>query len=192
MQRHYIDIIDQDSLTLETDEAPTPAVGELLIAVDFAGVNRADVLQRMGLYPVPEDASPIMGLEVAGTVVSIGASVEGWAIGDKVCALVHGGGYASHAIARADHCLRVPTNLDTKTAAALPEALLTVWHNVFTLGRLKAGETLLVHGGGSGIGSIAVQLAKARGANVIATAGGAEKCAAVKALGADDVIDYRT
>ena len=192
MQRHYIDIIDQDSLTLETDEAPTPAVGELLIAVDFAGVNRADVLQRMGLYPVPEDASPIMGLEVAGTVVSIGASVEGWAIGDKVCALVHGGGYASHAIARADHCLRVPTNLDTETAAALPEALLTVWHNVFTLGRLKAGETLLVHGGGSGIGSIAVQLAKARGANVIATAGGAEKCAAVKALGADDVIDYRT
>lgn len=191
MERQHITILDQHTLALETDAAPEPGMGELLIAVDFAGVNRADVLQRVGLYPVPADASPIMGLEVAGTIVAIGSAVQDWVVGDKVCALVHGGGYANYAIARADHSLPIPSQFDTRSAAALPEALLTVWHNIFTLGALQAGETLLVHGGGSGIGSIAVQLVKSRGARVVATAGGADKCRAVAALGADLVIDYR-
>lgn len=191
MQRQFIDIEDFETLVLREDTAPTPAAGQISIAVDHAGVNRADVLQRMGLYPVPPDASPIMGLEVAGTVLEVGPDTSDFAAGDRVCALVQGGGYANVAIAQADHTLRIPETVSVRDAAGLPEALLTVWHNVFRLGKLQAGETALIHGGASGIGSLAVQMAKARGATVIATAGGAEKCARVAALGASFVADYR-
>lgn len=192
MLRHYIDIESPESLQYRQDQLRAPGNGEIAIAVDYAGVNRADILQRLGLYPVPDDASPIMGLEVAGQVAAIGPEVTTFTPGERVAALVQGGGYASAAIARADHTLKLPENIDTRTGAALPEALLTVWHNVFTLGRLQAGETLLVHGGGSGIGSIAIQMAKSRGATVVATAGGPDKCAKVEALGAVFVADYRS
>ena len=191
MQRRYIDIESPEALTLQEDTLGAPGPGELAITVDFAGINRADILQRLGLYPVPEDASPILGLEVAGEIATLGPGVNEFAVGDRVAALVQGGGYASTAIARADHSLLLPESIDNQQGAALPEALLTVWHNVFVLGKLQPGETLLVHGGGSGIGSIAIQMAKARGARVVATAGGAEKCDRVRALGADFVADYR-
>jgi len=191
VQRHFINIDSPEQLSLQTDNAPLPKPGEVLIDVHFAGVNRADVLQRMGLYPVPDDASPILGLEVSGHVAALGDGVDGLKVGDPVCALVHGGGYASYAIARVDHCLPIPPSVSLQQAAALPEALLTVWHNVFSLGKLAPNEILLVHGGGSGIGSIAVQMAKAMGARVVATAGGAEKCQRVRKLGADHVIDYQ-
>ena len=191
MRRRYIDIESSETLTLREDTLSTPGPGELAITVDFAGINRADILQRLGLYPVPEDASPILGLEVAGEIAAIGPGVKDFAVGDRVAALVQGGGYASTALARADHSLLLPESINNQQGAALPEALLTVWHNVFVLGKLQPGETLLVHGGGSGIGSIAIQMAKARGARVVATAGGAEKCDRVRALGADFVADYR-
>lgn len=196
MTRRYIEIEDTGRLVLRSDEVPQPRAGEVLIAVDYAGVNRADVLQRLGLYPVPEDASPIMGLEVSGVVAAVSsqeseAAAEGFKVGDRVCALVHGGGYADFAIARADHCLGIPEGIDSRTAAALPEALLTVWHNVFTLGGLQPGNTVLIHGGASGIGSIGVQLAKQLGSRVLATAGGPVKCARVAELGAEFVADYR-
>lgn len=191
MLRHYIDIESPESLRYRQDQLRAPGNGEIAIAVDYAGINRADILQRLGLYPVPDDASPIMGLEVAGRVAAIGSEVTTFTPGERVAALVQGGGYASAAIARADHTLKLPENIDTRTGAALPEALLTVWHNVFTLGKLQAGETLLVHGGGSGIGSIAIQMAKSQGATVVATAGGPDKCAKVEALGAVFVADYR-
>jgi len=191
LQRHYINIDSPEKLSVQIDTAPAPKPDEVLIEVHYAGVNRADVLQRLGLYPVPEDASPILGLEVSGTITALGDDVSGWQVGDPVCALVHGGGYATQAIARADHCLPIPPAVSLEQAGALPEALLTVWHNVFTLGGLKANQTLLIHGGGSGIGSIGVQMAKAIGARVVATAGGAEKCHRVSTLGADHVIDYQ-
>lgn len=191
MDRQYIAITEKGDLAVERDQMVAPGHGEIAIDVAFAGVNRADILQRMGLYPVPPDASPILGLEVAGTVAAVGSRVSDFSVGDRVCALVHGGGYASAAIARADHTLAVPDELSLEQAAALPEALLTVWHNVFTLGRLSAGETLLIHGGGSGIGSIGIQMAKHRGARVLATAGGPDKCQRVEALGADWVADYK-
>ena len=190
--RRYVEIADQDTLVVREDSAPSPGAGELRIEVAFAGVNRADVLQRLGLYPVPDDASPIMGLEVSGTVAELGVGCEQFSVGDRVCALVHGGGYASTAIAREDHCLKVPESIDLQAAAALPEALLTVWHNVFTLGKLAAGETVLIHGGGSGIGSLGIQMAKAQGATVVSTAGTDEKCARVAALGADHVVNYKS
>ena len=192
MQRQYIDIDNADALSLRTDTLCAPVTGEIAIAVDFAGVNRADILQRLGLYPVPADASPILGLEVSGQVAAIGPDVEGFAIGDNVAALVQGGGYATLANARTDHTLKLPPNIDSRHGAALPEALLTVWHNVFVLGELRPDETLLIHGGGSGIGTVAIQMAKAWGSRVIATAGGPEKCARVRALGADVVLDYRS
>jgi len=191
MDRQYITITEKGDLTVERDQMVAPDHGEIAIDVAFAGINRADILQRMGLYPVPPDASPILGLEVAGTVASVGGGVSDFTVGDRVCALVHGGGYASAAIARADHTLAVPDELSLEQAAALPEALLTVWHNVFTLGRLSAGETLLIHGGGSGIGSLGIQMAKYRGARVLSTAGGSDKCQRVEALGADWVADYK-
>ncbi|WP_435213113.1 NAD(P)H-quinone oxidoreductase [Luminiphilus sp. nBUS_16] len=192
MHRQYIDIENPDTLSLCNDTIAAADAGEITIAVDFAGVNRADILQRLGLYPVPDDASPILGLEVAGKVAAIGPNVEGFEIGDSVAALVQGGGYATSVNARADHTLKLPANINSRSGAALPEALLTVWHNVFTLGRLKPDETLLVHGGGSGIGTMAIQMAKAWGARVVATAGGHEKCARVRSLGADLVLDYRS
>ena len=171
---------------------PAPGAGEVLIAVAAAGVNRPDVLQRRGGYPPPPGASDIPGLEVAGTVVALGAGVDGWRVGDRVCALVAGGGYATRCVAPAPQCLPVPGPLDLVAAAAIPETFFTVWTNVFERGRLVAGESALVHGGTSGIGTTAVQLAVARGARVFATAGTDEKCRAVEALGAERGINYRT
>jgi len=171
---------------------PVPGPGEVLIRVAAAGVNRPDVLQRRGNYPPPPGASDIPGLEVAGTVAAVGAGVEGWRTGDAVCALVSGGGYATMCVAPAPQCLRVPANLDLVAAAAIPETFFTVWTNVFDRGRLQAGETALFHGGTSGIGTTAIQLATARGATVFATAGSDEKVRACEALGARHAINYRT
>ncbi len=171
---------------------PRPGEGEVLIKVAAAGVNRPDVLQRKGGYPPPPGASPLPGLEVAGTIVEVGAGVDGWARGDAVCALVAGGGYAEYCVAPALQCLRVPSGLSMVEAAAVPETFFTVWTNVFQRGRLAAGETILIHGGSSGIGTTAIQLAKSFGATVLTTAGSDEKCAACRDLGADWAINYRT
>lgn len=170
---------------------PTPGPGEVLIKVAAAGVNRPDVAQRMGLYPPPPDASPILGLEVAGEIVELGEGVDKRLLGNKVCALVNGGGYAEFALAPAGQCLRVPANLTLAEAAALPETFFTVWTNVFDRAQLKAGETFLVHGGSSGIGSTAIQLAKAMGARVFTTAGSDKKCEFCRLLGADLAVNYR-
>ena len=171
---------------------PVPGPGEVLIRVAAAGVNRPDVLQRRGAYPPPPGASDIPGLEVAGTIATAGAGVEGWRTGDAVCALVSGGGYATMCVAPAPQCLRVPATLDLVSAAAIPETFFTVWSNVFDRGRLQVGETVLFHGGTSGIGTTAIQLAVARGATVFATAGSDEKVQACEALGARRAINYRT
>lgn len=175
-----------------TRPTPKPADGEVLIKVAAAGINRPDVLQRMGVYPPPPGASDLPGLEVAGTIAAVGAGVTGWKPGDTVCALLPGGGYAAYAAAPAPQCLPVPAGLDMVAAAALPETVFTVWTNVFERGRLAAGERFLVHGGTSGIGTTAIQLAKAFGATVFATAGGPEKARACEDLGAERGIDYRT
>jgi NADPH2:quinone reductase len=174
---------------------PVAGVGELLIRVTASGVNRPDVLQRTGNYPVPPGASDIPGLEVAGTVVDgdMQAMREaGFQVGDRVCALVAGGGYADHCVAPVGQCLPVPQGLSDEEAACLPETFFTVWSNVFDRGRLQAGETLLVQGGSSGIGVTAIQMAKALGARVIVTAGSDDKCAACLRLGADHAINYKT
>ncbi len=170
---------------------PKPGVGEVLIAVDYAGVNRPDVVQRLGRYPPPPGASPILGLEVAGRIVEVNAVETGWKIGDEVCALAHGGGYAEFCVVNAAHCLPIPKGLTTREAAGLPENFFTVWTNVFVRGRLKPGETLLVHGGSSGIGLAAIQLAKALGSNVFTTVGNAEKMAACLRHGADAAFNYK-
>ena len=170
---------------------PEPGVGELLVRVAAAGVNRPDVFQRQGSYPPPPGASDIPGLEIAGTVAALGPGAEGWRIGDAVCALVTGGGYAEYCAAPTAQCLAVPEGFDMVKAAALPETHFTVWENVFRRGRLEGGERLLVHGGSSGIGTTAIQIAHARGARVFATAGSAEKCAACEKLGAERAINYR-
>ena len=171
---------------------PVPAEGEVLIRVAAAGVNRPDVFQRRGRYAPPPGASDIPGLEVSGTIETVGPGVTGVAAGDAVCALVSGGGYAEYCVAPAPQCLPVPRGMDVVTAAAIPETFFTVWTNVFQRGRLQPGESLLVHGGSSGIGTTAIQLAKARGARVFATAGSADKCAACERLGAERCVDYRT
>jgi putative PIG3 family NAD(P)H quinone oxidoreductase len=175
-------------------ERPDPSAGdgELLIAVEAAGVNRPDILQRRGHYPPPPGASDIPGLEVAGTVAAIGHGVRDWQPGDRVCALVSGGGYATLCVAPAPQCLPIPAPLDFIAAAAIPETFFTVWTNVFDRGRLRAGESALFHGGASGIGTTAIQLASARGARVLATVGSDQKCRAVEALGAERGINYRT
>ena len=175
-------------------ERPDPAAGdgELLIAVEAAGVNRPDILQRRGHYPPPPGASDIPGLEIAGIVAAIGPGVRNWQRGDRVCALVSGGGYATLCVAPAPQCLPIPAPLDFIAAAAIPETFFTVWTNVFDRGRLKAGESALFHGGSSGIGTTAIQLASARGARVFATAGSDQKCRAIEALGAERGINYRT
>jgi NADPH2:quinone reductase len=178
-------------MAVEQGPVPQPGAGEVLIKVAYAGVNRPDVMQRRGLYPPPPGASPIIGLEVAGHVAALGADVAGFGEGDAVCALVAGGGYAEYCVAPAPQCLPVPKGLTLCEAAALPETFFTVWTNVFDRGRLQAGETFLVHGGTSGIGTTAIQLAHAWGARVFATAGNAEKCAFCKTLGAEAAIDYR-
>lgn len=170
---------------------PQPASGEVLIQVAAAGVNRPDCLQRQGSYPPPPGASDIPGLEVAGTLVALGAGVDEWRIGDPVCALLTGGGYAEYCVAPAPQCLPIPAGLSMPQAAALPETFFTVWSNVFDRACLQPGETLLVHGGASGIGTTAIQLAKALGSRVFATVGGGEKVQPCLALGAERVIDYR-
>lgn len=170
---------------------PVPGAGELLIQVAAAGVNRPDVLQRRGQYPPPPGASDIPGLEVAGTVAALGKGVQGWRIGDRVCALVAGGGYATLCAAPVPQCLPVPGPLGLVAAAGVPETFFTVWTNVFDRGRLQPGETALFQGGSSGIGTTAIQLAAARGARVFATAGSDEKCRACEALGAERGINYR-
>lgn len=171
---------------------PAPGPGQVLIKVAAAGVNRPDVLQRKGLYPAPKGHSEIPGLEVAGTVAATGAGAARFKAGDKVMALVNGGGYAEYTIAEEPACIPVPAFLPMIEAAALPETFFTVWHNVFERAGLKPGEWFMIHGGTSGIGVTAIQLAKAFGAKVIATAGGPEKCAACTKLGADRAVDYRT
>lgn len=178
-------------LVLADREAPRAEAGELLIEVVAAGVNRPDVMQRRGLYPAPPGASDLPGLEVAGTVAAVGAGVSGWQVGDRVCALTNGGGYAQYVTAPAGQCLPVPEGIDLVAAAGLPETCFTVWTNVFDRGRLQPGESLLVHGGSSGIGTTAIQIARALGATVYATAGSEEKCRACEALGASRAINYR-
>jgi putative PIG3 family NAD(P)H quinone oxidoreductase len=178
-------------LRLVDGPRPEPGPGQVLIRVHAAGVNRPDLLQREGKYPPPPGASPIPGLEVAGEVIAAGAGVTAPAMGDRVCALLTGGGYAEVAVADAGLCLPVPAGFSAVEAAALPETFFTVWHNVFQRGGLARSESLLVHGGGSGIGTTAIQLGAAFGARVFATAGSAEKCAACRRLGAELAIDYR-
>lgn len=170
---------------------PRPGPGELLIRVAAAGVNRPDVLQRLGLYPPPPGASDLPGLEVAGTVAAVGEGVSGWREGDALCALVAGGGYAAYCVAPAPQCLPIPRGLSAVEAAGVPETFFTVWSNVFERGALKPTESLLVHGGTSGIGTTAIQLAKAFGARVFATAGSPAKARACEELGADRGIDYK-
>ena len=170
---------------------PSPAAGEVLIQVAAAGVNRPDTMQRAGHYPPPPGASDIPGLEVAGTIVQVGAEVRDWQTGDRVCALVSGGGYAEYCVAPAPQCLPVPEGSDFTHAAAIPETFFTVWTNVFERGRLQPGESILIHGGSSGIGTTAIQLARAFSSRVFATAGSAEKCAACERLGAERAINYR-
>lgn len=181
-----------DMLVPEQRPVPPLGEGEVLVKVAAAGVNRPDIMQRQGLYPPPKGATDIPGLEIAGEVVALGAGVTRWRVGDKVMALVVGGGYAEYCPAHESHCLPVPANLSLSEAAAIPETFFTVWYNTFERGGLKAGETLLVHGGSSGIGTAAIQLAKAFGATVITTAGSAEKCAACRKLGADLAVNYKT
>ncbi len=179
-------------LVLKAEQRPVPAPGsgEILIKVRAAGVNRPDVLQRRGVYPPPKGASDLPGLEVAGEVAALGAEARRWQVGDAVCALTPGGGYAEYSVVHESNALPVPTGLSFNEAAAVPETFFTVWHNVFQRGGLKAGETLLVHGGSSGIGTTAIQLAEAFGATVIATAGSEEKCAACLRLGAKRAVNY--
>lgn len=179
-----------DVLRVEMLPIPQPGPGEVLLRVAFSGVNRPDVVQRQGAYPPPPGASPIPGLEVAGQVVAAGPGVVGPLVGQRVCALVTGGGYAEYCLAKADHCLPVPEGLSMAEAAALPETLFTVWHNVFERGWACEGETILVHGGTSGIGTMAIMLGKLFGLTVIVTCGDAAKCARALELGAAYAIDY--
>lgn len=182
---------DANVLFVDTIEAPKPQAGEVLIDVAYAGVNRPDVFQRLGAYPPPPGASPILGLEVSGTVAEVGRNVTNFAVGDQVCALTNGGAYAEKVAVDATQCLAVPKGLSLAEAAALPETCFTVWSNVFDRGGLQAGEIFLVHGGASGIGTTAIQMAKALGATVITTASSEEKCQKCRDLGADLVINYR-
>lgn len=175
----------------ETRATPVPAAGEILVKVHAAGVNRPDVSQRLGKYPPPPGASDLPGLEVAGEVAALGAGVTRWKIGDKVCALAHGGGYAQYCLVHETHALPIPTGFSMIEAAAVPETFFTVWVNAFMTGKLSAGETALVHGGSSGIGTTAIMLAKAIGAKIIVTAGSDDKCDACVKLGADLAINYR-
>jgi NADPH2:quinone reductase len=170
---------------------PVAGHGQVVLKVAYAGVNRPDALQRAGMYAPPPTASDLPGLEASGTVVAIGDGVAGLSVGDQVCALLPGGGYAEYVMTPAAHCLPVPDGLSLKEAACLPETFFTVWSNVFTRGGLKAGERFLIHGGSSGIGTTAIQLANAFGARVFVTAGSAEKCAACVALGAEKAINYK-
>ena len=170
---------------------PVPGHGQIVIRVAWAGVNRPDALQRAGMYAPPPSASPLPGLEASGTVAAVGPGVTRWQVGDKVCALLPGGGYAEYVVTHGDHALPIPEGLTLREAACLPETCFTVWSNVFRRGGLKAGERFLVHGGSSGIGTTAIQMARAMGARVFATAGTDPKCEACMALGAERAINYR-
>ncbi len=192
---HAVEIAEPggpEVLRLVERPRPQAGPGEVLIRVIAAGVNRPDVIQRLGRYAPPPGASDLPGLEVAGTVEAVGADVARWSVGDAVCALVSGGGYAEYCVAPAGQCLPAPSRLDFVAAAALPETFFTLWTNVFDRGGLRAGESILVHGGSSGIGTTAIQLAHARGARVFVTAGSDEKCRACETLGAARAINYRT
>src|SRR6188508_2175736 len=180
-----------DMLAPEQRPVPQPGAGEILVKVAAAGVNRPDVMQRKGLYPPPPGAPDIPGLEIAGEIVALGSDVKRWKIGDRIMALVSGGGYAEFCVAHETHALPV-SGLSMVEAAAIPETFFTVWHNAFERGGLKAGETLLVHGGSSGIGTVAIQLAKQFGARVIVTVGSEDKAEACRKLGADVAINYKT
>jgi NADPH:quinone reductase len=180
-----------EMLVPEQRAVPTPGDGEILVKVAAAGVNRPDVMQRKGHYPPPPGAPDIPGLEIAGEVVALGAGVKRWKTGDRVMALVPGGGYAEYCLAHESHALPV-SGLSMVEAAAIPETFFTVWHNMVERGGLKSGETFLIHGGTSGIGTAAIQIAKALGARVITTAGSDEKCAACRKLGADVAVNYKT
>ena len=180
-----------DIMQLKEGPLPQPASGEVLIEVHFAGVNRPDVLQRSGAYPPPPGASKLLGLEVSGTIVAKAPDVAGWEIGDSVCALTPGGGYAEYCTVQAAHCLPVPKGLEMVEAAALPENYFTVWTNVFARGALKAGESFMVHGGSSGIGLTAIQLAKEFGSTVLTTVGNAAKADVCRKVGADLAINYK-
>lgn len=188
---HYEATGGPDVLRAVTVSVPQPAPGEVLVKVAFAGINRPDVIQRQGFYPPPPGASPLLGLEVSGRVVALGEGVDAALLGQAICALTPGGGYAEYCRVPAAHCLPVPVGLAMDLAAALPETLFTVWHNVFERGYVREGETILVHGGTSGIGSMAIMLGKHFGLTVIVTCGGPEKCAAALEIGADHAIDYR-
>jgi putative PIG3 family NAD(P)H quinone oxidoreductase len=179
-------------LRIEQREIPKPGPRDVLIQVKFAGVNRPDLLQRAGKYPPPPGASPILGLEVSGQIVARGAEVTEWNIGDAVCALTPGGGYAEYCLTNAGHCLPIPQGFDFAQAAALPENLFTVWANLIDRGRLKAGEYVLIHGGSSGIGYMAIQLARENGATVYTTVGNEAKAEFCRSLGAAVAINYRT
>jgi NADPH2:quinone reductase len=181
-----------EALAVVERPVPAPRAGEILLAVHAAGLNRADVLQRLGKYPPPPGASDILGMEAAGEVVAVGPDVRRWKPGDRAMVLVTAGGYAEFCVAPEEVALPLPERLSFAEGAAIPEAAFTVWANVFGLGRLRAGETLLVHGGASGIGTMAIQIAKTFGATVIVTAGSDAKCAACRALGADLAVNYRT
>ncbi|RIK94590.1 MAG: NADPH:quinone oxidoreductase [Proteobacteria bacterium] len=183
---------DETVLRVGDAERPALGAGELRIAVAATAVNRADLLQRQGHYPPPPGASPLLGLECAGTVAEIGAGVAGWALGDRVMALLPGGGYAEEVVVHAGSAMRVPERLSLEEAAAVPEVFLTAFSNLFPIGRLEAGGSALVHGGGSGVGTAAIQLIRAAGARAIVTAGSDEKCARCRDLGADVAIQYRT
>ena len=179
-------------LKLEEIATPTPGPGEILIKVEAAGVNRPDTIQRMGFYAPPPGSPDTPGLEVAGTVVALGDNANQWKIGDRVCALVGGGGYAEYCVAHESHALPIPHGFNAIEAAGLPETFFTVWTNVFERGALKGGESLLIHGGSSGIGTTAIQLAHIFGSRVFVTAGSPEKCAACLELGAEAAINYKT
>ena len=190
-QCRYVAVDEEHKLNIEHGAVPAPRAGEVLIKVHSAGLNRADLLQRKGLYPPPEDASPVMGLEVAGTVQALGEGVSNWQVGDRVCALTHGGGYAEYAVAPTGQCIPIPTGFSKGEAAALPEALLTVWHNLFQRAKLQPSERVLIHGGASGIGTLAVMMCAALGIKVYTTAGTSEKCQALEAHGATCAINYK-
>ena len=182
---------DADALVLADVPAPEPGPTEVLVTVAAAGVNRADLMQRQGFYDPPPGASPYPGLEVSGTVAAVGEQVEGWSVGDQVCALLSGGGYAEQVAVPAGQLLPVPAGVSLRDAAALPEVVCTVWSNVFMISHLRPGETLLVHGGSSGIGTMAIQLAREVGAHVAVTAGSAAKLEACRELGAEILVNYR-
>ena len=181
-----------DVLKIAERPDPVPAAGEVLIDVEAAGVNRPDVIQRYGKYPPPPGASDLPGLEVAGRIAALGAGVTAWSVGDRVCALLAGGGYAERAAVPQEQVLPIPKGLTAIQAAAIPETFFTVWTNVFQRGKLKHGESILIHGGTSGIGTTAIQLARAFGARVFTTAGSDEKCEAARTLGAEHAFNYRT